>query len=161
MDDESSLRDIAVAGLAAENLSGDVWNEMAKWVAARSDKSDDELKIIMMNMEREFKSDYNMSAMPTSYRSAKSVALMARKNGVMLLEPTGEVCGKSAVEQANRAVRSVAKAVKGTTAGKASLKNLDDVIKSLWVDVVVNGHRPALVAGAINNLNDIINKLEA
>lgn len=153
----NELRDIAVAGLAAENLGGEVWNDMAKWVNAHKDMADSELKRIINTMERQFRHDYSTTTMPSAYRSAKSVAMAARKTGVVLVEANGEASGKTAVEGAIKAVRAVSKAV----AGVAGIKGtpIDAAIEKLHTWIVIEGKRPDNIPQAQSFLTEIVRAL--
>lgn len=58
---------------------------------------------VLKNAEKEFKSQYGKSV-PAAYRSAKSVALKALRLKVALLDDNGQPLGKTAVQNACKAV---------------------------------------------------------
>lgn len=86
------LREVAVSGMAVETLTVDVWKEMVTVLTENEDKGVDKIKELCSDMETTFKSDFSITAMPTAYRSAKSVAITALKHGVKLMDE-GAVCG--------------------------------------------------------------------
>lgn len=74
-------------------LTGSVWGSFAKLVAESPDpeKALDEA-------EKAFKAKHPGTKLPNPYRSAKSIALTARKLGIVLVDSAGKAIGKTAIQ---------------------------------------------------------------
>lgn len=145
----NKMRVVAVSGMAAEQLAVDVWKEMVEVLTENEDKGVDKIKELCVDMEAAFKVDYSITAMPAAYRSAKSVAITALKNGVKLMDE-GAVRGKTAVEADIRTARTVAGVVDSAKGGLTPPLSDSDKLE-VWIDKAYflfhSGVRPHNIAG--------------
>ena len=90
-----TLVDSIIQYAASDKLDGDAWNTL---VTSSIPILVSDLPTVLRNAEDEFKERTSLTAMPSRWRSAKSVLLKARNSGVVLTDENGRVIGKSAVE---------------------------------------------------------------
>lgn len=82
---------------ASDKLDGDAWSTLVTNIqSARKEGRD--LQDVLKNAEKEFK-EKTGKALPSKWRSAKSVALRAYNASVSLTDEQGLPVGKSAVEK--------------------------------------------------------------
>lgn len=126
------LKNIAVTAFAAQSLEGDTWQSMCRWVcdAVRNGQSVADIRKEMKIVETQMKADYNVSAMPSAWRSAKSVVLSAVKEGVSLLSGT-LINGKTDVETQIKAQRLSRITDSGYTPVKAYLAQAHKLV-GMW-----------------------------
>ena len=100
MSDMSLLYEAATNSLASDASSNNCWTKMVERSLAYSSWKDfkDEAKAI----EDQIKSEYDLTSMPSSWRSAKSVVMSALRNSIALFDENGQPKGKSSVQQALR-----------------------------------------------------------
>lgn len=91
-----TLVDSIIQYAASDKLDGDAW---ATLVRSSIDYSTVELPDVLKNTETEFKERTGHTAMPSRWRSAKSVLLKARNAMITLMDDNGQVLGKSAIEK--------------------------------------------------------------
>jgi len=91
-----TLVDSIIQFAASDKLDGDAWNTL---VTSSAGITVDDLPNVLRNAEDEFKERTGLTAMPSRWRSAKSVLLKARNNLVPLCDDNGQVIGKSAIER--------------------------------------------------------------
>jgi len=109
---------VVIASYAAgKKLEGNAWRDLCLIASNHTEDLADVLK----NGEDEFKERTGEKKLPTSYRTAKSVILKARDNGVAFMSENGEPLGKTAVE---KMLREKAYPVKPVDVVEASLSAL-------------------------------------
>lgn len=123
----------AVATRQHDKLTEDAWAVMAREIqsALKNGKDLSGVKADMKAAEDTWKAATGETAMPSTYRSAKAVALKGVAAGISLLDAEGNPKGKTAIEKEYKAAESVAVAageaeaqVKDTPC-EAILKKLD------------------------------------
>jgi hypothetical protein len=82
---------------AGKKLEGNAWRDLC--LIANNHTHVDDIADVLKNGEDEFKERTGEKKLPTSYRTAKSVILKARENGVAFMSENGEPLGKTAVEK--------------------------------------------------------------
>ena len=108
----SVLKNVAVNAFASQTLENETWNGMVQWASEEMKQGKDipNLRTQIKEVEAEMKKMYDTTAMPSAWRSAKSVLLKAMYLGVPMLDTSGKTLGKSAVEAQNRITLIVTKA---------------------------------------------------
>jgi hypothetical protein len=91
-----TLVDSIIQFAASDKLDGDAWNTL---VTSSTHILYSDLPTVLRNAEDEFKERTGLTAMPSRWRSAKSVLLKARNNLVPMMDDNGQVIGKSAIER--------------------------------------------------------------
>lgn len=101
MTTEHLLYKAAVSFMVSERTHTESWEMVAKFASNYVDGSDvASLKAEFKTVEQQIKADFKIDALPSAWRSAKSVALKAVGKGVRLVDShTGAVKGKTAVEK--------------------------------------------------------------
>lgn len=102
----AALKSVAVTAFAAQTLEGETWQGMCRWVcdAIANSKGTSFMRAQMKEVEKQMKVDYDVTAMPAAWRSAKAVVLAAIAENLPLTSGTA-VLGKTAVETAIKAAR--------------------------------------------------------
>lgn len=97
---EHLLYKAAVSFMVSERTSVESWELVAKFASRFTDNGDvAALKKEFAVVEQQIKADFKIDALPSAWRSAKSVAVKAVKSAVRLVDShTGAVKGKTAVE---------------------------------------------------------------
>ncbi len=94
-----------VAFAVSENAGESAWGALVKDVVAivaslaSATNLVEQVDGVLKSKENEYKADFNKTAVPKAYRSAKCVALKALECGVSLLDGSGEPRGKTLVEK--------------------------------------------------------------
>lgn len=123
----------ALATRSHDKLCDDAWAVMAREITAalKSGKLVEGIRVDMTAAENTWKASTGATQMPSTYRSAKAVALRGAENGISLLDADGNPKGKTAIEKEYKAAVSVAvaagtveEAVKDTPC-QAILKKLE------------------------------------
>ena len=98
----------ALADRTHESLTTDAWAVMVREIdnALKNGKDHSAIKGEMKAAEDAWKASTGVTVMPSTYRSAKAVALKAVAHKIPLLEADGAVRGKTAIEQAYKAVEA-------------------------------------------------------
>lgn len=101
----------ALAARTHESLTHDAWSVMVKEIdaALKSGKTDEQIKSEMKQAEDTWKASTGDTSMPSTYRSAKAVALKAVASKISLVNEDGSIKGKTAIEQAYKAASTHAK----------------------------------------------------
>jgi hypothetical protein len=99
-----TLVDSIIQYAASDKLDGDAWNTL---VTSSVAFTRDDLPNVLRNAEDEFKERTGLTAMPSRWRSAKSVLLKARNNLVPMMDDNGQVIGKSAIERLCKGTKEV------------------------------------------------------
>lgn len=98
----SNLYDAGVMFMVSERTEGDAWNTIATYVANSVNIGVKELKERFKVVEEQLKKDYNVTTLPSKWRSAKSVALkaVATNTPLVIVKEDGskEAIGKTVVE---------------------------------------------------------------
>jgi hypothetical protein len=102
-----SLYEACVGLMVANKSTQDSWSKVASFVYANSHLTHEDMIERFKVVEAQVKADFKVTALPSAWRSAKTVALKAKKLSVPLMAPnstTGDLyaCGKSAVERSIR-----------------------------------------------------------
>ena len=102
----AALKSVAVSAFAAQTLEGETWQGMCKWAceAVKNGQTVAQMKKDIKVVEAQMKKDYDVTAMPSAWRSAKSVVLAATEEGIELMVG-GAVRGKTDVELHIKAMR--------------------------------------------------------
>ena len=97
MSDMSLLYEAATNSLASDASSNNCWTKMVERSVAYSSWKDfkDEAKAT----EDRIKSEYDLTSMPSPWRSAKSVVMSALKADIALFDENGQPKGKSFIQQ--------------------------------------------------------------
>jgi len=95
-----ALKNVAVTAFAAQTLEGETWQGMCRWAcdAAANEKDAVYMRNEMKAVEKQMKADYDVTTMPSAWRSAKSVVLAAVALNLALVKGAA-VIGKTEVEQ--------------------------------------------------------------
>jgi hypothetical protein len=111
------LKNVAVNAFASQTLENETWNGMVEWAVEeeKQGKTVLDMKTEIHYVEADMKKMYDVSAMPSAWRSAKSVMLKAVRLGCPLLASNGKPLGKSAVEEQNHITTTVNAAASGST----------------------------------------------
>lgn len=98
----TALNDIGVSSFAVETLGNEVWSKLAQFAQDEMDKGTviEDLRKMFKEAEKKLKDDFEVTAMPSSWRSAKADVLGAVVLGIPLMDDNGKPVGKSAIEQA-------------------------------------------------------------
>lgn len=123
----------AVATRQHDKLTEDAWAVMAREIqsALKNGKDLNGVKADMKAAEDTWKAATGETSMPSTYRSAKAVALKGVAAGIELLDKDGNPKGKTAIEKEYKAKESVAVAAGAApeqakdTPCEAILKKLD------------------------------------
>lgn len=94
-----TIADAIKAGVAANKAQMGVWNALILALAP-SGYDHDAAVLLAKNGEEEFKASKKGAEIPSTYRSAKSVAMQALKLGVAVVTDKGIPLGKTDVEKA-------------------------------------------------------------
>jgi hypothetical protein len=105
---------------AGKKLEGNAWRELC--LIAKNHPHVDDIADVLKNGEDEFKERTGEKKLPTSYRTAKSVILKARENGVAFMSENGEPLGKTAVEKMLREKADPAKPIDRAEAALTALE---------------------------------------
>lgn len=107
------LKNVAVTAFACQALEGQTWNELSTWANMELENGLTYNIIVsrITDVEKEMKKQYNVTSMPSSWRSAKAVLLKALRLDVKLFE-NGFAIGKTAVEALCKGVVSTSGASK-------------------------------------------------
>lgn len=102
----SALKNVAVTAFASEALEGETWEGMCRYAveAIKNGGTHFTIRIEMKAVEKQMKADYDVTAMPSAWRSAKSVVLGAVAEAVDLMKGSA-VLGKTDVETRIKAAR--------------------------------------------------------
>jgi len=139
----------AVATRQHDKLTEDAWAVMAREIqsALKNGKDLAAVKADMKAAEDTWKAATGETAMPSTYRSAKAVALKGVANGIDLIDSEGNPKGKTAVEKEYKAAESVAVAA-GDAEAAAKDTPCEAIIKKLdkhWGKMTM-AERAAIVA---------------
>lgn len=95
----------AIADRTLDKLSNDAWAVLAREIsgALKSGKDGAKVKTEMKAAEETWKAATGETSMPSTYRSAKAVALKGVEAGVELLDADGNPKGKTAIEKEYKA----------------------------------------------------------
>jgi len=128
----SVLKNVALNAFATQTLENETWEGMVNWATTElaNGKSLAMLRAEARHVEKEMKAAYDVTAMPTSWRSAKSVVFKAIEQGVSLTE-AGKVKGKTATEIATKAAR-LAKTTGMSIDSVKSYCNKAKVLAAAW-----------------------------
>lgn len=103
---EHLLYKAAVSFMVSERTGVESWEMVAKFAASVGNSA--ALRKEFAVVEQQIKADFKIDALPSAWRSAKSVALKAVLKGVALVDShTGAVKGKTAVEKQCKPAASV------------------------------------------------------
>lgn len=122
-----------VAARTHDKLTEDAWAVLAKEVTAalKSGKSADVIRSDMKAAEDAWKAATGESAMPSTYRSAKAVALTGISNGIELLNGDGTPKGKTAIEKEYKAKLEAGAVVGGAAAPGSDKDRADEIIAKI------------------------------
>jgi hypothetical protein len=122
----------AVATRQHDKLTEDAWAVMAREISAalKSGKGLDGVKADMKAAEDTWKAATGETSMPSTYRSAKAVALKGVAASVDLLDKDGNPKGKTAIEKEYKAKESVAVA-SGAAPEQVKDSPCDAILKKL------------------------------
>lgn len=128
----AALKSVAVTAFAAQTLEGETWQGMCRYAvdAVANGKNATAMREEMRAVEKQMKADYDVTAMPAAWRSAKAVVLAAVTVGVALTAGSA-VLGKTAVETAIKAARIARGTLKGVDCFKEYIK-LATECEKLW-----------------------------
>lgn len=103
----------AVATRTHDKLSEDAWAVMAREISAalKNGKTPPVIRTDMKAAEDTWKASTGEGAMPSTYRSAKAVALKGIEAGIDLLNEDGTPKGKTAIEKEYKAKLEAAEAL--------------------------------------------------
>lgn len=100
--DGHALYQAAVGFMVASKSDADSWEHVARWVHAMNGTATrEEMKAEFKLVEKQIKADFNVTIMPSAWRSAKATALKAAILGVMLVFDD-KVVGKTEVSKNNK-----------------------------------------------------------
>lgn len=121
-----TLYDAAVNFLVSEETKSNAWEQVATYVnnAVQGGWTSEQLTAAFEAVEKQVKIDFALKNMPSSWRSAKTVAKQAAVLGVALVDKdTGKVNGKTVVEKANKLTLKLT-----TSGGKPTPFNLKEAL---------------------------------
>lgn len=129
----TALKSVAVTAFAAQTLEGETWQGMCRWAvnAIANGKTITSMYEEMSVVERQMKADYDVSAMPSAWRSAKSVVLGAVREDIILIQ-AGKVVGKTEIETQIKVKRIAADAPR-TIVGRYA--RLAEETRRMWNDL--------------------------
>lgn len=94
------LYEACVGFMVSDRSKDDAWSKVAQFVdARRSTHSLDAMKAEFKVVEAQIKASFDVRTLPTAWRSAKSTALSAMRDGVALLDGEGAALGKTEVSK--------------------------------------------------------------
>lgn len=150
VDESNPLYDACVGFMVAEKSEADSWAKVARFVQTKVENGhgdDALLKAEFVVVEKQIKQDFMVTTLPTAWRTAKSTALAAAHAEVCLLDASGNVKGKSSVEDEVRAkkgdvgltgadklvmcLRSAIKQLDGARFNDAELLSIDPLLHDL------------------------------
>ena len=127
-----ALKNVAVTAFAAQTLEGETWQGMCRWAcdAAANEKDAVYMRNEMKAVEKQMKADYDVTTMPSAWRSAKSVVLAAVALNLALVKGAA-VIGKTEVEANIKAARIARGLLKGVDCVTEYVKHAVEAEK-LW-----------------------------
>jgi hypothetical protein len=139
----------ALASRTSEKLCDDAWSVLAREVtsALKNGQTVDQIKDDMKQAEDTWKASTGDTSMPSTYRSAKAVALKAALHGIDLLYTDGSVRGKTAIEKDYKA--------KEEAVPKAEVEvdpTTDAILKATKALVTLQLYWPLLPASVQNDI---------
>jgi hypothetical protein len=101
-DEGCGLYDSIVGFVVSEQAGVDAWGQLVQCVMDldADGTSHDDIKLLIQACELQIMEDFSITAMPGAWRSAKSTALSAHKQGVPLIDENYKVRPKSVVADA-------------------------------------------------------------
>lgn len=110
------LKNVAVSSFASQTLANETYEGMVRWALEELKQGHDihEMNRQIKEIEKEMKALYEAGAMPSAWRSAKSVVMTAVGMSIPLTEE-GKVRGKTDLETRIKVHRATANAVTGAT----------------------------------------------
>jgi hypothetical protein len=130
----------SIAATQHETLTGDAWAVMVREIAAalKSGAKIESIRADMKAAEDTWKAQTGATSMPSTYRSAKAVALKAVEGGRDLLDSEGNPKGKTAVEKETKAAESVAKAAEEAEESSVPLiEKVEAMLLEAWPKLTV------------------------
>lgn len=94
--EDAHVVDALLQYAGSDKLDRDGW---ATLVMSTRNVDNADLELVLKNAEDAFKERTKLTALPTKWRTAKSVLLKARRAGMSMIDENGEVVGKSAAEK--------------------------------------------------------------
>ncbi len=94
------LYDAGVHFLVSKETGEQAWEKVARWVEAghTAGQSVEDMQAAFKAVEKQVKHDFKVGSMPSAWRSAKSVALAAVREGIRLVCTEGNPFGKTLIE---------------------------------------------------------------
>lgn len=122
-----------VAARTHDKLSEDAWAVLAREVdgALKSGKTADAIRADMKAAEDAWKAATGESAMPSTYRSAKAVALKGIEAGIALLNGDGTPKGKTAIEKEYKAKLEADEVLSGVAAPGSEKDRAEEIIAKI------------------------------
>lgn len=132
----------AIADRTLDKLSNDAWAVLVREIAAalKSGKDAAKVKSEMKAAEETWKAATGEGSMPSTYRSAKAVALKGVEAGVELLDKDGNPKGKTAIEKEYKAKAEAEAEAKtgGVGTEDAAISHAQQIVRKIrkyWGDL--------------------------
>jgi len=104
---ENTLYAAATEALVSETSGNSVFEKMIAVAYAHS--SVEKLQKEIRETEKIIKKEYELSSMPSPWRSSKSVILSAMTLGIALIDDNGNYCGKTNLQMKIKAAKTTSK----------------------------------------------------
>ena len=121
-----TIADSIIKYAASDKMDSGAWEELV--METHAVLTLDELELVLKNAEQEFKERTGETAMPTRWRSAKSVIITARTHSVTVVGENGKPLGKTAIEKMIKVIKEGSKMI--ASPSDIAEKGLDLIAKA-------------------------------